>query len=164
VILHSWVYHMCEIFDPGTHMRCIRFSTENRVWQNETLENSTSNACINTSAVMVAKAVGNRAKNLSPWNVRFQSSRINSWITFGLESSSSWEGNIHEETMMHFIYFADLLIIRENNSRIRLLFANLLSVSGWLETGTVQRIRNPRSSGIWWSLSSGTTVRGGFYE
>jgi hypothetical protein len=103
-------------------------------------------------------------KNLSPWNVRFQSSRINSWITFGLESSASWEGNIHEETLMHFIYFADLLIIRENNSRIRLLFANLLSVSGWLETGTVQRIRNPRSSGIWWSLSSGTTVRGGFYE
>jgi hypothetical protein len=25
---------MCENCDPGTHMRCIRFSTENRVWHN----------------------------------------------------------------------------------------------------------------------------------
>jgi hypothetical protein len=93
-----------------------------------------------------------------------QSSRINSWVTFGMESSASREGNIHEETLLNLIHFADLLIIRENNGRIRLLFANLLSVSGWLEIGEVQRIRNLRSSGIWWSLNSGTIVSGDFQK
>jgi hypothetical protein len=55
---------------------------------------------------------------------------INSWITFGVESSVLWEGNIHEEILMNLIHFTDLLIIHENNSRIRLLLANLLSISG----------------------------------
>jgi hypothetical protein len=89
---------------------------------------------------------------------------ITSWITFGVESSVSWEGNIHEEILMNLMHSADLLIIRENNSRIRLLFANLLSISGWLEIGEVQGIKNLRSSGIWWSLNSGITVSGDFNE
>jgi hypothetical protein len=59
---------------------------------------------------------------------------------------------------MNLIHHANILIICKSNSRIRLQFAKLLSISGWLETGKVQGIRNLRSSGIWSSLESGTTV------
>jgi hypothetical protein len=109
--------------------------------------------------------VGKSGKNLLTLETSdLQNSWINSWIIFGMESLVSWEGNIHEEILMNLIHFANLLIIRENNSRIRLLFANLLSISGWLETCEVQGIRNLRSSGIWWGLNSGTIVSGDFHE
>jgi hypothetical protein len=62
---------------------------------------------------------------------------------------------------MNLIHFADLLIICENNSRIRLLFADLLSVSGLLETGDDQESAKFENLG---SLSSGTTVSGDFHE
>jgi hypothetical protein len=110
-------------------------------------------------------SVGELDKKLAPSKCRI--CRIHENVR---ESPSGWKVLFREkETFMKKSWwisyiFSDLRIIRENNSRIRLLFANLLSISGWLETGEVQGIRNLWSSWIWWSLDSGTTVSGDFHE
>jgi hypothetical protein len=62
-------------------------------------------------------------------------------VIFGEGCFVSRKGNIHEEILMNLIHHANVMIICESNSRIWLLFANLLSISGWLETGEVLGIR-----------------------
>jgi hypothetical protein len=62
-------------------------------------------------------SVGELGKNLSPSKRR--SYRIRKYIR---ELASGWKvlfrekGNTHEEILMNFIHFADLLMICENNS------------------------------------------------
>jgi hypothetical protein len=92
--------------------------------------------------------LGNWPKPLHPRNVRSAEFADKFVITFGEGCSILSEGNIHEIILMNLIHHSNLLIIHESYSRIELLFANLLSISGWLETSEVQGIRNLRSSGI----------------
>jgi hypothetical protein len=125
-----------------------------------------------------SKVLGNWAKTLHPRNVGFAEIReINSWINFGMKSSVSWKGNVHEEILMGLKCFSGLQVICENNSRIWLLCVNLLSNSGWLKPAKFwnqepakfwnqesAKFWNLRSLGIWWSLDSGAIVSDDFHE